>query len=133
MFTHSSKFKLLVKAREFPIAALREVTLLLGTWHPNVVHMREVVVGSMLDEIYMVMEYAEHDLRSNLERMRHPYSQSKVKSIMHQVLDGISHLHASWIIHRSTLKRRTFKQQMVRLSKSAISGLPDASETLPDV
>jgi cell division cycle 2-like len=84
----------------FPITALREVSLLLATRHPNIVHVREVVVGSTLDKIYMVMEYAEHDLRSILERMRHPYSQSEVKSIMHQVLDGISHLHASWIIHR---------------------------------
>jgi cell division cycle 2-like len=109
MFTHSSKFKLLVNAREFPIAAPREVTLLLATRHPNIVHVREVVVGSTLDKIYMVMEYAEHDLRSILERMRHPYSQSEAKSIMHQVLDGISHLHASWIIYRSTFKRQTFK------------------------
>jgi cell division cycle 2-like len=109
MFTHSSKFKLLVNSRDFPIAALREVSLLLGTKHPNIVHVREVVVGSTLDKIYMVMEYAEHDLRSNLERMRHPYSQSEAKSIMHQVLDGISHLHASWIIHRSTVQRQTFK------------------------
>jgi cell division cycle 2-like len=84
----------------FPITALREVSLLLATRHPNIVHVREVVVGSTLDKIYMVMEYAEHDLRSILERMRHPYSQSEVKSIVHQLLDGISYLHANWIIHR---------------------------------
>jgi cell division cycle 2-like len=86
MFTHSSKFKLLVNARDFPIAAPREVTLLLATRHPNIVHVREVVVGSTLDKIYMVMECAEHDLRLILERMRHAYSQSEVKSMLHQVL-----------------------------------------------
>jgi cell division cycle 2-like len=84
----------------FPVTALREVSLLLATKHPNIVHVKEVVVGSTLDRIYMVMEYAEHDMRSVIERMRHPYSQSEVKSLLHQLLEGVAHLHANWIVHR---------------------------------
>jgi cell division cycle 2-like len=84
----------------FPVTALREMSLLLALRHPNIVHVREIVVGSTLDKIYMVMEYAEHDLRSVLDTMRHPYSQSEVKSLMQQLLRGVVHMHNAWVLHR---------------------------------
>lgn len=92
--------KLAGEREGFPVTALREIGLLLSVRHPNVVHVREVVVGSTLDKIYTVMEYAEHDLRSFLDAMKHPYSQSEVKSLLQQVLRGVAHLHSQWIIHR---------------------------------
>jgi hypothetical protein len=44
------------KEREgFPITSLREVDTLLKAQHPNIVTVREIVVGSNMDKIYMVM------------------------------------------------------------------------------
>jgi cell division cycle 2-like len=92
--------KLAGEREGFPVTALREISLLLALRHPNIVHVREVVVGSTLDKIYMVMEYADHDLRSVLDRMRHPYSQSEVKSLLQQLLRGVAHMHNAWVMHR---------------------------------
>lgn len=92
--------KLAGEREGFPVTALREVSVLLALRHENVVHVREVVVGSTMDKIYMVMEYAEHDVRSVLERMKHPYSQSEVKSLVQQILRGVAHMHSRWVLHR---------------------------------
>lgn len=72
----------------FPITSLREINMLLkcGT-HPNVVNVRvsestkilifvfslpwqEVVVGSSMDRIYLVMDYVEHDVKALMELMK---------------------------------------------------------------
>lgn len=92
--------KLVGEREGFPVTALREISVLLSLRHPNIVHVHEVVVGSTLDKIYMVMEYAEHDLRLLLDNMKHPYSQSEVKSLVQQLLRGVAHIHAHWVIHR---------------------------------
>ena len=36
----------------------------------NVVTVREIVVGSNMDKIYIVMDFVEHDLKSLMETMR---------------------------------------------------------------
>ena len=46
----------------FPITSLREVSTLLKAQHPNIVTVREIVVGSNMDKIFMVMDYVEYDL-----------------------------------------------------------------------
>ncbi|KAI9813238.1 MAG: Cyclin-dependent kinase 10 [Pycnora praestabilis] len=42
-----------------PITALREISILRSLRNPNVINVVDVAVGERLDEIYMVMEYAE--------------------------------------------------------------------------
>ncbi|KAL9225581.1 hypothetical protein vseg_001486 [Gypsophila vaccaria] len=89
------------KEREgFPLTSLREINILLSIHHPSIVDVKEVVVGSSLDSIFMVMEYMEHDLKGLMESMRQPYSQSEVKCLMLQLLDGIKYLHDNWVLHR---------------------------------
>ncbi|KAK9707512.1 hypothetical protein RND81_07G202400 [Saponaria officinalis] len=89
------------KEREgFPLTSLREINILLSLHHPSIVDVKEVVVGSSLDSIFMVMEYMEHDLKGLMESMRQPYSQSEVKCLMLQLLDGIKYLHDNWVLHR---------------------------------
>lgn len=39
--------------------------------HPNIVTVREIVVGSNMDKIFIVMDYVEHDLKSLMETMKH--------------------------------------------------------------
>lgn len=84
----------------FPVTALREINTLFSVSHPNVVALREIVLGSSMDRVYLVMEYADHDLFSLLERMNRPYSPSEIKSLLQQLLRGVAHLHDNWILHR---------------------------------
>ncbi|OIT29685.1 PREDICTED: cyclin-dependent kinase G-2 isoform X1 [Nicotiana attenuata] len=89
------------KEREgFPLTSLREINILLSIHHPSIVDVKEVVVGSSLDSIFMVMEYMEHDLKALMETMKQPFSQSEVKCLMLQLLQGIKYLHDNWVLHR---------------------------------
>ncbi|KZV44097.1 cyclin-dependent kinase G-2 [Dorcoceras hygrometricum] len=74
------------KEREgFPLTSLREINILLSCHHPFIVDVKEAVVGSNLDSIFMVMEYMEHDLKGLIETMEQPFSQSEVKCLMLQI------------------------------------------------
>uniref|UniRef100_A0A1I8B7Y7 cyclin-dependent kinase n=1 Tax=Meloidogyne hapla TaxID=6305 RepID=A0A1I8B7Y7_MELHA len=83
----------------FPITSLREINMLLKCGnHPNVLNVSEVVVGSSMDKIYLVMEYLEHDIKSLMELMRsrnRKWTIPQVKTLMHQLLSGIEHMHES--------------------------------------
>ncbi|CAL9738208.1 meiotic mRNA stability protein kinase Ssn3p [Monosporozyma servazzii] len=54
--------------------------------------------------IYLVYEYAEHDLLQIIHFHSHPKKRliptRMVRSIMWQILDGVSFLHQNWILHR---------------------------------
>jgi cell division cycle 2-like protein len=84
----------------FPITSLREINTLLKAQHPNIVHVREIVVGSNIDKIYIVMEYLEHDLRSLMRSMKKPFLIGEVKTLMLQLLSAVAFLHDNWILHR---------------------------------
>ena len=88
------------KEREgFPLTGVREFNTLLRCNHPNLINVKEVVVGSR-DKIYMVMEYVEHDLRNVMDAMRTPFSLPEAKCIMRQLISGIAYLHDQWVLHR---------------------------------
>lgn len=87
----------------FPITSLREINTLLKAQHPNIVTVREIVVGSDMDKIYIVMDYVEHDLMSFMKRMKQKnqkFSNERVKSLTSQLLKAVAHMHDNWIIHR---------------------------------
>uniref|UniRef100_A0A4W4DWG6 cyclin-dependent kinase n=1 Tax=Electrophorus electricus TaxID=8005 RepID=A0A4W4DWG6_ELEEL len=84
----------------FPITSLREINTILKAQHPNIVTVREIVVGSNMDKIYIVMNYVEHDLKSLMETMKQPFLPGEVKTLMVQLLRGVRHLHDNWILHR---------------------------------
>lgn len=84
----------------FPVTSLREISTLLSLSHPNVVAVREVVVGAATDSIYIVMEYANADLFSILERLTRPYHASEIKTLLQQLLHGVAYLHDNWVVHR---------------------------------
>ncbi|XP_031476335.1 cyclin-dependent kinase G-2-like [Nymphaea colorata] len=89
------------KEREgFPLTSLREINILLSFHHPSIVDVKEVVVGSNLDSVFMVMEYMDHDLKALMETMKQPFSTSEVKCLMRQLLEGVKYLHDNWVLHR---------------------------------
>lgn len=84
----------------FPITSLREINTLMKAQHENIVTVREIVVGSNMDKIYLVMDYVEHDLKSLMEIMNGPFSVGEVKCLLVQLLKAVRHLHDNWILHR---------------------------------
>merc|ERR1712098_33494 len=97
------KLKMEKEKEGFPITSLREINTLLISQHPNVVTVREIVVGSNIDQIYIVMDFVEHDLKALMETMRKKnqvFLPGEVKCLMIQLLRAIRHLHDNWILHR---------------------------------
>ncbi|KAG9287445.1 hypothetical protein G9A89_023817 [Geosiphon pyriformis] len=94
------KLKLDKEKNGFPITSLREVATLLSAKHPNIVNVREIVVGETLTQVFIVMDFVEHDLKSLMEDMHGPFLHSEIKTIMLQLLSAVAMLHDNWIIHR---------------------------------
>lgn len=85
----------------FPITALREANVLLALDHPNIIQVLEMVIGSTAEKIYMVMEYAENDVKALMEKkMKESFLQSEIKNLMQQLLSAVAYMHANWYIHR---------------------------------
>ncbi|KAH9064057.1 Pkinase-domain-containing protein [Lactarius vividus] len=94
------KLKLDEEKHGFPITALREINALMSCRHDNVVGIREVVVGETLTQVFIVMDFIEHDLKTLLTLMPSPFLQSEIKTLMLQLLSAVSHCHSNWILHR---------------------------------
>jgi len=88
----------------FPLTALREINILLSLDHPSIVNVNEVVVGSSVTSVFMVMEYVENDLKGIMDQMARSsvprFTIPEVKSLMMQLFSGIAYLHENWILHR---------------------------------
>lgn len=94
------KLKMEREKEGFPITSLREINTLLKAQHPNIVTVREIVVGSNMDKIYIVMDYVEHDLKVLMEHMTQGFRIGEIKTLMIQLLRAVAHLHDNWILHR---------------------------------
>ncbi|KAJ3224436.1 cyclin-dependent protein kinase [Clydaea vesicula] len=86
-------------------SACREISLCIELKNENVVHLEEVLLGPSDRSIYMVFEYAEHDLLQILlhhSQMGHgfPIPDFSIKSFLWQLLNGVSYLHLNWVLHR---------------------------------
>ncbi|KAL6302208.1 Pkinase-domain-containing protein [Sparassis latifolia] len=94
------KLKLDEEKNGFPITALREINSLMVCKHENVVGIREVVVGDTLTQVFIVMDFIEHDLKTLLTVMPSPFLQSEIKTLLLQLLSAVAHCHERWILHR---------------------------------
>ncbi|KAI2626611.1 kinase-like protein [Hypoxylon sp. NC1633] len=86
-----------------PETGLREIQILKDCSHRNIVDLREVVVGddaSKIENVFLVLEFLEHDLMSVLEDMPEPFLASEVKTLLLQLAAGVEYLHDRWILHR---------------------------------
>jgi cyclin-dependent kinase 8/11 len=83
-------------------SAIREMALCSELSHVNVIRLIEIILEDKC--IYMVFEYAEHDLlqiiHHHTQQPRHPIPPTTVKSIMFQLLNGCQYLHSNWVMHR---------------------------------
>lgn len=86
----------------FPVTALREIQCLQAARHRHVVDLREIVTGEgdMRDDVYLVMEFLEHDLKTLQEDMAEPFMPSEVKTLLLQLGSAVEFLHDHWILHR---------------------------------
>ena len=96
------KFDKIATNEGFPITALRETNVLLALDHPNIIRVREMVIGSTVDKVYMVMDYMPHNLRTFLDRLPKGsfFTQAEVKCLVLQLIQGVSYMHSKWFIHR---------------------------------
>ncbi|KAL8371424.1 hypothetical protein RB595_001295 [Gaeumannomyces hyphopodioides] len=86
-----------------PVTGLREIQILRDCSHRNVVTIHDVVVGedtSRIENIFLVLEFLEHDLKSVLEDMPEPFLASEIKTLLIQLASGVSYLHDNFILHR---------------------------------
>ncbi|XP_065187961.1 cyclin-dependent kinase 11B-like [Sycon ciliatum] len=84
----------------FPSTALREVSILLGLRHANIVQVKEVVVSADPVKVFLVMEYVEHDLKTLSNSMRDGFLMGEIKTLMLQLLSAVAYLHDNWVMHR---------------------------------
>lgn len=84
----------------FPITALREISILQKTRHENILTLHEVLSGDTPSECILVMEFLEHDLKTLQEAMHDPFVASEVKTLLRQLVSGVSYLHDNAIMHR---------------------------------
>jgi cyclin-dependent kinase 8/11 len=83
-------------------SAVREMALCSELNHQNVIRLIEIILEDKC--IFMVFEYAEHDLlqiiHHHTQQPRHPIPPATIKSIMFQLLNGCQYLHTNWVLHR---------------------------------
>ncbi|KAI0473187.1 kinase-like domain-containing protein [Xylariaceae sp. FL0804] len=83
-------------------SAVREMALCSELKHENVIRLVEIILEDKC--IFMVFEYAEHDLLQiishHTQPTRHAVPPSTVRSIMFQLLNGCQYLHSNWVLHR---------------------------------
>lgn len=85
------KVKMEQEREGFPMTSLREVKLLMQCKHPHIVNVQEIVVGRSIDDIFIVMEYCENDLKALMHDNKSPlFTLSETKCLMQQML-GVSH------------------------------------------
>ncbi|GAB1605365.1 cyclin-dependent kinase 8-like isoform X3 [Argonauta hians] len=90
------------------MSACREIALLRELRHKNVISLQKVFLSHTDRKVWLLFDYAEHDLwhiikfhrsaKANKKQISFP--KNMVKSLLFQILDGIHYLHSNWVLHR---------------------------------
>lgn len=92
------KLRLESEREGFPITALREIKLLQLFDHKNIVGLLEMMVEH--NQIYMVLDYLDHDLTGLLTLPDLKLEESHRKYLFKQLMEGLNYLHKRRVIHR---------------------------------
>lgn len=83
-------------------SAIRELALCRDLKHDNILRLLESVLEDK--SIYLVLEYAEHDLLQLIQYHCHneprKLPNTVIKSVLGQVMSGVAYLHRNWVLHR---------------------------------
>ena len=90
-------------SEEFPLSAIREISILKNYSHPNIVK----IINNFIEKpkngkkgyVSLIYEYFQHDLAS-LIKEKINFDINCIKSIMFQILNGVKYLHENYILHR---------------------------------
>lgn len=103
------KFLRLENERDgLPITAVREIKLLKHMNHPNVIKLLDMVTSKKMEkgsrkkaDIYMALEWCDHDLAGLLHNPEFKFSETTVKHFMSQIMEGFKYLHSGMgTLHR---------------------------------
>ncbi|XP_046848730.1 cyclin-dependent kinase 8-like [Xenia sp. Carnegie-2017] len=98
----------LIEGTGISMSACREIALLRELHHPNVISLQRVFLSHSDRKVWLLFDYAEHDLWHIIKYHRSykaqkkpcPVAKATIKSLLYQILDGIHYLHSNWILHR---------------------------------
>uniref|UniRef100_A0A5F8H986 cyclin-dependent kinase n=1 Tax=Monodelphis domestica TaxID=13616 RepID=A0A5F8H986_MONDO len=90
------------------MSACREIALLRELKHPNVIALQKVFLSHSDRKVWLLFDYAEHDLWHIIKFPRAPKANKKPmqlprtmgKTPLYQNLEGNHYLHANWVLHR---------------------------------
>ena len=83
-----------------PQGSLREISTLMAMRNENVVALLDIAVGRAFDQMYLILEFCEHDLARLVDHLPAPFPETVAKSLTVQLLKGLDALHTRFIIHR---------------------------------
>lgn len=109
------KIKIELESEGIPSTALREICILRNLRHPSVIELKDVICSD--NKLYLVFEYLDIDLRKYLESVPEmaPLDSSLIRSLMFQLLDGMTYCHAKRIMHRDLKPQNLLLDQQGRL------------------
>jgi len=81
-----------------PSSAVREIAILNGLNHINIVKLVEVI--QIEKKLSLVFEYAKQDLKKEIDASNEGLDSIKIKSYLFQLLKGIQYLHDNKVLHR---------------------------------
>lgn len=87
------KMKVLDNQDGFPMTSLREVKILkMLSNHPNIVGLKDVVVGLRAENVFLVFEYCDIDLYKLMSQMmidKATFSEGEIKCLSLQLIKGV--------------------------------------------
>ncbi len=113
---------------DFPVTALREISLLKLFHHENIVNLIEVCLDDQY--LYIVLEYVDHDLAGFIACKDMELTSTHIKVFMKQMLQGIDFIHRCFVLHRD-LKPANILIDKRGVLKIADWGMAKSLEKLP--